>query len=141
MDEEEVDGQVSSLKKSASVSSEVADGLGIEHGTFKWNEVEEVKDQDKDKDKNAGSKKIGSDANSSSNGASSRNGSSSINGDDDNETATAVDSASAVEPNDRRFELTDISVMFPEGELTVITGPTASGKTALLVRHSSTCSR
>lgn len=24
--------------------------------------------------------------------------------------------------------------MFPEGELTVVTGPTASGKTALLVR-------
>ena len=32
-----------------------------------------------------------------------------------------------------RFELRDINVMFPEGELTLITGPTASGKTALLV--------
>lgn len=34
---------------------------------------------------------------------------------------------------DHRFELRDIDVLFPEGELTVVTGPTASGKTALLV--------
>ncbi|KAJ7041090.1 hypothetical protein C8F04DRAFT_947402 [Mycena alexandri] len=34
---------------------------------------------------------------------------------------------------DRRFELTDLSVLFPEGKLSVITGPTASGKTALLL--------
>ena len=32
-----------------------------------------------------------------------------------------------------RFELRDINVMFPEGKLTLITGPTASGKTSLLV--------
>jgi ABC-type multidrug transport system fused ATPase/permease subunit len=32
-----------------------------------------------------------------------------------------------------RFELKDITVKFPEGQLTVVTGPTASGKTALLV--------
>ncbi|KAG6835326.1 hypothetical protein H0H93_002661 [Arthromyces matolae] len=35
---------------------------------------------------------------------------------------------------DHRFELRDIDIRFPEGELTLITGPTASGKTALLVR-------
>ncbi|KAJ7619721.1 P-loop containing nucleoside triphosphate hydrolase protein [Roridomyces roridus] len=34
---------------------------------------------------------------------------------------------------EHRFELKDISVMFPEGRLTVVTGPTASGKTALLM--------
>lgn len=39
---------------------------------------------------------------------------------------------SSAEPT--RFELRDISVKFPEGKLTVVTGPTASGKTALLVR-------
>jgi len=33
----------------------------------------------------------------------------------------------------RRFELRDVNVDFPVGELTVITGPTASGKTALLM--------
>ncbi|KAF8133513.1 P-loop containing nucleoside triphosphate hydrolase protein, partial [Mycena galopus ATCC 62051] len=32
-----------------------------------------------------------------------------------------------------RFELRDISVLFPEGKLSIITGPTASGKTALLM--------
>jgi hypothetical protein len=35
---------------------------------------------------------------------------------------------------DVRFELRDINIVFPEGKLSVITGPTASGKTALLVR-------
>ena len=50
------------------------------------------------------------------------------------ETDTAVETASSIgEANDHRFELRDITVMFPEGELTVVTGPTASGKTALLV--------
>ncbi|KNZ78578.1 ATP-dependent bile acid permease [Termitomyces sp. J132] len=34
---------------------------------------------------------------------------------------------------DHKFELRDIDVKFPEGELTLITGPTASGKTALLM--------
>ncbi|KAJ7035492.1 hypothetical protein C8F04DRAFT_1221175 [Mycena alexandri] len=34
---------------------------------------------------------------------------------------------------DHRFELKDLSVLFPEGKLSVITGPTASGKTALLL--------
>ncbi|KAF9258421.1 P-loop containing nucleoside triphosphate hydrolase protein [Marasmius fiardii PR-910] len=40
---------------------------------------------------------------------------------------------SADSKSDHRFELKDISVMFPEGKLTVVTGPTASGKTALLM--------
>ncbi|KAF7321090.1 ABC bile acid [Mycena chlorophos] len=34
---------------------------------------------------------------------------------------------------DHRFELRDLSVVFPEGKLSVVTGPTASGKTALLM--------
>lgn len=34
-----------------------------------------------------------------------------------------------------RFELKNIDVVFPNGEMTVVTGPTASGKTALLVRY------
>jgi ABC-type cobalamin/Fe3+-siderophores transport system ATPase subunit len=36
----------------------------------------------------------------------------------------------------RSFELRGLSVRFPEGKLTVVAGPTASGKTALLVRAS-----
>ena len=35
--------------------------------------------------------------------------------------------------DDYRFELKGINVIFPEGKLTVVTGPTASGKTALLL--------
>lgn len=35
--------------------------------------------------------------------------------------------------DDTRFELRDINIIFPEGELTLVTGPTASGKTALLL--------
>ncbi|KAF8838558.1 P-loop containing nucleoside triphosphate hydrolase protein [Paxillus ammoniavirescens] len=35
--------------------------------------------------------------------------------------------------DDRTFGLRDISVRFPEGKLSLITGPTASGKTALLL--------
>lgn len=33
---------------------------------------------------------------------------------------------------ERQFELRDINVIFPPGELSLVTGPTASGKTALL---------
>lgn len=36
-----------------------------------------------------------------------------------------------------RFELRDITVTFPQGKLSVVTGPTASGKTALMVHFSS----
>ncbi|KAJ6559095.1 hypothetical protein DFH09DRAFT_1161859 [Mycena vulgaris] len=43
------------------------------------------------------------------------------------------DSRSGTPFQDRRFELKDVSVLFPEGVLTVVTGPTASGKTALLM--------
>lgn len=100
---------MSSLKNQKSTNAQdVAPGLGIHHGTFKWNEVEEQKAKD-----------------THSPEASA-----------DDDTATAVDSASVAGSTaeaDRRFQLTDITVMFPEGELSVITGPTASGKTALLM--------
>ena len=118
LDEEEVDEQVSSLKKSElTLAEDTVEGLGIEHGTFRWNEVQQAKDEQSKKTTNT----------------PSTNGSQATGGDDD--AATAVDSASVTgSETDRRFELTDLTVMFPEGELTVITGPTASGKTALLVR-------
>lgn len=46
--------------------------------------------------------------------------------------STSLEAASPL-GDDRRFELRDLNVIFPRGELTVVTGPTASGKTALLV--------
>ena len=103
---------MSTLKKRPVYSDSEDLGLGIKNGSFKWNEVEEKKD---DKDQK--------------NGNSSRSTPS-----PSDETDTAVETASSIgEANDHRFELRDITVMFPEGELTVVTGPTASGKTALLV--------
>ncbi|KAJ7655558.1 hypothetical protein DFH06DRAFT_1200413 [Mycena polygramma] len=111
LEEAEVDEQVSSLKKKRSgpTSSDTEDDrLGLEKASFKWNEVEE--DLDAKADKNG--KKVA--------------------------TASETDSILTVETEtgsvvDHKFELKDISVIFPDGELTLVTGPTASGKTALLM--------
>ncbi|TBU25699.1 multidrug resistance-associated ABC transporter [Dichomitus squalens] len=124
LDEDEVDAQVSTIKKGRVPPSEDTEGgLGIVGGSFKWNEVEERKD-DKGKGKDtAKSKTNGTDAHASSSDA--------------DEAATAVDDASVASAlttsGDHRFELRDINVLFPEGQLTLVTGPTASGKTALLL--------
>ncbi|KAJ6631472.1 multidrug resistance-associated ABC transporter [Mycena sp. CBHHK59/15] len=109
LDEAEVTEQVSSLKKDrsgpVSIDSE-DDRLGLENASLKWNEVEEVADVKADKDKNG--KKAAS------------------------ETDSIVTTDSEVVA-DHKFELKDISVVFPDGELSLITGPTASGKTAMLM--------
>jgi excinuclease UvrABC ATPase subunit len=55
------------------------------------------------------------------------------------ESSTVVDNVSETsvdERGDHVFELRNMTIKFPEGELTVVTGPTASGKTALLVSSS-----
>lgn len=124
LDEDEVDEQVSTLKKGkVPPSDETETGLGIINGSFKWNEVEEKKEAPS-RDKGKGKAK---DLGPGTNGTSEAD-----------ETATAVDDASVTSanlasPGDHRFELRDINVMFPEGKLTLVTGPTASGKTALLM--------
>ncbi|KAF7792210.1 hypothetical protein EIP86_003243 [Pleurotus ostreatoroseus] len=118
LNEDEVDEQVSTLKMTNIYAlNETAGGLGLDHATFKWNEIEERRDKDKAKD-------------TVTKPSASINGSST-----EDDSATAVDSTSVADVADveRRFELTNASVMFPEGELTVITGPTGSGKTALLM--------
>ncbi|KAH9903343.1 multidrug resistance-associated ABC transporter [Cubamyces lactineus] len=115
LDEDEVDEQVSTLKKGHVPPSEESEaGLGIVNGTFKWNETEVENREGKGKDGRSTSGPIGS-------GLSEG-------------TSTVSESASALaSAGDQRFELRDINVLFPEGKLTVITGPTASGKTALLL--------
>ncbi|RDB18199.1 ATP-dependent bile acid permease [Hypsizygus marmoreus] len=124
LEEDEVTEQVSSLKKDLSTrpSSDDDGGLAIENASFKWNEIEELKDEDRDKMANhqqpEGSLVL------STNGTESTSSLSQVDVEEDN---------SFTENLDHRFELRDISVRFPEGELTVITGPTASGKTALLM--------
>ena len=55
---------------------------------------------------------------------------------DDKKLPTAEQLVTENVEDGRKFELKDINVMFPDGELSLITGPTASGKTALLVRIS-----
>ncbi|KAH7911841.1 hypothetical protein BJ138DRAFT_1125686, partial [Hygrophoropsis aurantiaca] len=122
LNEDEVSEQVSSIKKTRSPadSNSDDDGLAIDNGTFKWNEVPE--DAKADDGKAKAKAKAKADTNNSKAA--------------DVETETAVDAdsiAAALENEDHKFELRDISVRFPEGELSVITGPTASGKTALLM--------
>ena len=106
LEEDEVTDQVSTLKRSNSgpptLDGDDGDsGLGIENGTFKWNEVE-----GKNKTLNSTSA-VGS--------------------------HTRMAAGPEVEEPDHHFELKDIDIKFPEGQLSLITGPTASGKTALLV--------
>jgi ABC-type ATPase with predicted acetyltransferase domain len=115
LDEEEVTDQVSSLKKDYSEPYLSGDdeGLGLECATFKWNEVVEVEK----------GKQLGQNNSSSSSTISSVT----------DEASTVIDPESIGDRGDRVFELRDMTIRFPEGELTVVTGPTASGKTALLV--------
>jgi ABC-type multidrug transport system fused ATPase/permease subunit len=47
-------------------------------------------------------------------------------------SGTATPSIGVLAKGERRFELKDINVFFPPGQLTLVTGPTAAGKTALL---------
>nr|VWO97308.1 NAD-dependent protein deacylase (EC (Regulatory protein SIR2 homolog) [Ganoderma boninense] len=50
-----------------------------------------------------------------------------------NSMATADDASPSTPSGHSRFELKHVNVRFPESRLTVISGPTASGKTALLM--------
>ena len=118
LDEEEVTDQVSSLKKNYSEPCLFGDdeGLGLECATLKWNEVIEVVEK---------GNQLGQ--NESSSGSSPTI--SLVN----DEASMVVDTESIGDRGDHAFELCDMTIRFPEGELTVVTGPTASGKTALLV--------
>jgi excinuclease UvrABC ATPase subunit len=83
-----------------------SEGLGIENGTFTWNAVEEEKSKEDEPKVKTTSSEV---------------------------TVAETGSESIEESADHRFELKDITVNFPDGKLSCITGPTASGKTALLV--------
>jgi ABC-type multidrug transport system fused ATPase/permease subunit len=118
LDEDEVDEQVSSLKRSqfgaSSGDDDMMKGLGIENATFKWNEVEQKVDDTAKTAKSVAS-------------------TSAINVVQETNDETERASVSGSEAGEHRFELKDVNIMFPERQLTVVTGPTASGKTALLV--------
>lgn len=98
------------------------EGLGLDHATLRWNAVSEsTKRSTGTPIGNAASKqKKRTRTPSSSDEASST-------------IADSSDESGLEEEGGRSFQLRDVSVVFPEGKLTVVTGPTASGKTALLV--------
>ena len=133
LDEEEVTDQVSSLKHVNSTEpylpgGEDEEGLGLENATLKWNEVVDVEKQEKQDKKKNGVLGLSASSPTSSNDDVESVATSDV------ETA-ASDSGSLLAglETDHKFELRDITVRFPEGQLSVVTGPTASGKTALLV--------
>lgn len=147
LNEPEVDAQFSGLKQSASAmaAEEVgeADKLGIVNGWFKWNEVDRSGD-DKQQKKTIieGLRGLMVSLHSRLRKRSTPSPTASIL------PTTQLTAASSSAPSDtgssakveRRFELRDINVVFPDGKMTVVTGPTASGKSALLVRTESIAS-
>ncbi|KAJ7080949.1 multidrug resistance-associated ABC transporter [Mycena belliarum] len=132
LEEEEVSGQVSSLKRDLEVP--LLDGaeegcLGLEHASLRWNGLPEEEAADASDDASSGNghwNGSGHGANGLGSGAESIDESTALGEEGRSEAGSAVGELS-------RFELQDISVVFPEGKLSVITGPTASGKTALLM--------
>ncbi|KAF7799416.1 hypothetical protein EIP86_010650 [Pleurotus ostreatoroseus] len=53
LNEDEVDEQVSTLKKATLLADEeMIDGLGLDHATLKWNEIEGISDEDKKTNEN-----------------------------------------------------------------------------------------
>lgn len=152
LDEDEVDEQVSTIKRIAVTSAQTgpnsypwasSNELGLYRASFRWNAVqEEKKEKEKDdgkKDKkkwwNVFSPKSAFEANGKKNGK--RASPSPPPNTSDLEAALADAAAENISDGegdeDHVFELRDVSVVFPERQLTLVTGPTASGKTALLV--------
>ena len=54
-------------------------------------------------------------------------------GEDNDVNVTSEGADPAAIDTGRKFELQNLDIVFPEGKLTLVTGPTASGKSALIV--------
>lgn len=143
LDEPEVDAQFSGLKQPPSsgppavvAGEEVreAEKLGIVNGWFKWNEVDRSADDKPEKTTIVGRVKGLMTSFRSRLATRSMPGSSILPTARASAALLSVpsDSGSSAK-EERRFELRDINVVFPDGKMTVVTGPTASGKSALLV--------
>ena len=134
LDEEEVTDQVSSLKKHLNSTEphlpggDDEEGLGLENATLKWNEVVDAEKPD-EHDKTKKNEVLSSSASSPT---SSNDDVETVATSDVETTASDSGSLLAGLETDHKFELRDITVRFPEGQLSIVTGPTASGKTALL---------
>jgi len=130
LDEVEVSKQVSSLDDAAATlgNDEPEDGgLGIVNASFRWNVVEGKEGKGKNKAQNREPS------------AHMARPTAMMVPEEEGETALLLPTDDSPADEAPKFELRDINVMFPEGKLTVITGPTASGKTALLVSVLSVC--
>ena len=92
--EEEVDDDISSLKRGDVEQTTESNLLGLEHAFFRWN---------------------------SSDGQTGTDGS------------TPNADSGSIPLGQVHFELHDINIIFPSGRLSIVTGATASGKTALLM--------
>ncbi|CAG8710862.1 16598_t:CDS:2, partial [Acaulospora colombiana] len=145
LDEEEVPTFVSSLLKEeearennpdrstvpTTAPTELDTRLGIRNGHFRWNQPAEGPEE---KPKKGGSrwkfwqwrmKSKNNDKLPTHKAPGNTNGTQ--NGQEGNTTQPSILAEA------QRFELMDINVIFPTGKLTVVTGPTASGKSALLL--------
>ena len=122
--EEEVPDFVSSLKGEEAPPFDVEESyrLGIRNGWFRWNEAPQEGPKKKE-DKRDPFWKVWKHIGNLRRGPQPTS----------DESASTMTAASESSEPGRRFELQDINIDFPVGELTVITGPTASGKTALLM--------
>ena len=136
LNEDEVDEQVSTIKRqvlsaSGSGLNSEANEFGLHKASFKWNSVE-------DKDKKSSSKMDMTTRkwwNFTKRKPPSKNGKdTSPPSPTDLEAALSTAQNESDVQEDHIFELHDLSIVFPERQLTLVTGPTASGKTALLVR-------
>ena len=114
LDEDEVTEQVSSLKKPIVNETYLPgddDGLGLDNATFKWNEVEEKEKDTDTKNKGDAAK------DDSTRTPSPAEESDTVVG--DSASGSAIPEG---EPLDHYFQLRDVSVKFPEGQLSVVTG-------------------
>ncbi|KAL5505095.1 hypothetical protein ACEPAH_7758 [Sanghuangporus vaninii] len=122
LNEDEVGSQVSTLKEDVKKEFNDVMVLGLDNATLKWNMMGKEMPSDK--------KSKGKDNSPKAQGDTERD----IEADIADTLQSDITQAKTVAVvQDRAFELRDISVLFPEGALSVVIGPTASGKTALLL--------
>ncbi|KAH8823481.1 multidrug resistance-associated ABC transporter [Flagelloscypha sp. PMI_526] len=120
LDEEEVSSQVSSLLSQTEERREESEGfdghnLSLDHATLKWNEV-----NDNNISATATKRKWFTLARMFMSQQPAL-------------PSTNSPNATPTEDTNHKFELKDITVTFPEGKLSLIVGPTACGKTAMLM--------
>ncbi|KAJ6562715.1 multidrug resistance-associated ABC transporter [Mycena vulgaris] len=132
LEEDEVSAQVSTLKREEEAravplldgAEEELGGLGLEGASLKWNALPEEEGETNGNATTNGNGKKRSPA-ASIDGSTAR-------GDDSGSGSDGEGGSEGAGNENNKFELRDISVMFPEGKLSVVTGPTASGQDGVM---------